>query len=247
MRSAIFHVARPRQPWRARGRALYAYGVLRRVLIDGVVSAEVVAAIEGFATAKGKPLEVSLLEPGADLKSSGLRGVAKRAECLLAVREAEQVKGAELAALQFDDEAELPLLIAARVAGNLEPALAFYLKQRHAIDLNAVVNASAERIDFQGTAWRALTGAELANLSGVLVHLTVEGFVTLRADGGVAAVTVSEPTQDETTEARNFVASLVHHGQISTHRPGQRARGTHEITTDAQGQRRLVRVRAGAR
>jgi hypothetical protein len=223
--------------------------VLRRVLIEGVVSTEVVAVIEGFSNAKGKPLEVCLLEPGADLnaESSALRGAAKRSECLLAVRDPDRAKGAELAVLKFDDEAELPLLIAARVAGNLEPALGFFLKQRRAIELNAVVNASAERIDFRGMAWHALTGAELADLSGVLVHLTVEGFVTLRADGAVASVTVSEPTQDETTEARNFLASLVHHGQVSTHIPGQRARGTHEIVTDGQGQRRLVRARAGAR
>jgi len=246
MRSAMFRMARPRGAWRDCGRARYTHRVLRLVLIDGVVSAELVAVIEGFDNAKGKPLEVRLLEPGAESYESALRGVSKR-ECLLVIRDAERANGAALDVLQLDDEAELPLLIAARVAGNLEPALAFYLQQRRAIELNAVVNASAERIDFRGMAWRAVTGAELADLSGVLVPLPVEGFVTLRADGGVVTVTVSEPTQDETTEARNFLASLVHHGQVSTHIPGQRARGTHEIVTDAQGQRRLVRLRAGTR
>ena len=148
----------------------------------------------------------------------------------------------------FDDEAELPLLVAARVAaavsGNLTGALSYYLKTRHAVELSAVVSATSERVDFQGVAWRAVTGTELFDLSGILVPLPVVGFVTLRADGGVVTVTVSEPADDAMTEARNFVASLVHHGQVSAHTKGQR---THEIVADAQGQRRLMRVRSGTR
>jgi hypothetical protein len=230
------------------------------VLIDGVVSAELVELITGFTNAKGKPLKAAVLAPDADLAAaesyrSALRAVSGRAalsECLLVVRDAARAQGALVEnVLQFEDEAELPLLVAARVAAagsaNLQGALAYYLELRQAIELSAVVSATNERVNFQGVAWRAVTGDELFDLSGVLVPLTVVGFVTLRADGGVVTVTVSEPAQDELAEARNFVASLVHHGQVSAYMPGQRARGTHEIIADAHGQRRLVRVRSASR
>lgn len=231
--------------------------MLRLVLIDGVVSADVLAVIGAFTNALGKPLSAATLEPSADLTvpdsyQSALRAGGRRvplSACLLAVRDAARARGAPVPnVLQFDDEAELPLLVAARVAAagsaNLTAALRYYLNNRRAFELSAVVSATSERVDFQGVAWRAVTGEELFDLSGVLVPLPVVGFVTLRADGGVVTVTVSEPAADAMTEARNFVASLVHHGQVSAHTTGRR---THEIITDAQGQRRLMRVRSGTR
>lgn len=224
------------------------------LLSDGGFSPEVLEVLEAFVDSKGKAIELAQLQPDADLGSAlsyqSASGAALR-ECLLVVRDAERARVAAqlVTVLLFDDEAELPLLVAARLAAsaNLEPALGFYLQLRQGIESSVVVKASAERVDFRGMAWRVVTGDELLDLSGVLVRFSVVGFVTLRADGGVVTVTVSEPTVDEVSEARNFVASLVHHGQVFTHIPGQRARGTHEIVTDAHGQRRLVRARSGAR
>lgn len=228
--------------------------MLRVLLSDVVFSPEVLGVLEAFVDSKGRAIKIAQLPPDADLGSAlSYRSASGAAlsECLLVVRDAERARAAAqvVQTLLFDDEAELPLLVAARLgaSANLAPALGFYLQVHQRIESSAIVSASAERVDFRGMAWRVVTGEELLDLSGVLVPFSVVGFVTLRADGGVVTVTVSEPTSDEVSEARNFVASLVHHGQVSTHIPGQNARGTHEIVTDALGQRRLVRARSGAR
>ena len=226
--------------------------MLRALLIDGFDSAELVAALEVFVTAKAKPLRVFVLPHAADLTLPQTYKVRLAlSECLMVVREPERARSAQvmngLEVLQVDDEAQLPLLVAARIgaSANFERALAFYLRQRHGIDVNAVVSASGS---FRGAAWRAIEGEELADLSGVMVPVPVQGSVTLRADGGVMAVTGAEPAPEDLAEARSFVASLVHHGQVHTHTPGQRGRGSHgshEVVTDARGQRRLVRLRTG--
>lgn len=214
--------------------------VLRALLIDGFESAELVEALSAFVTAKGKPLRVSVLPQAADL-------TLPQSHSLLVVREPQRAQSARLVkgleVLQVADESELPLRVAARIgaSANLEGALAFYLRQRYGIDANAIVSASGS---FRGVAWRGIEG--LAGLSGVLVPVPVEGSVTLQADGGVSTVTGAEPTPEDLAEARSFVASLVHHGQVHTH-TGQPARASHEVVTDARGQRRLVRSRAGTR
>jgi hypothetical protein len=221
--------------------------VLRALLIDGFESVELVEALSAFVTAKGRPLRVSVLQQAADL-------TLPQSHSLLVVREPQRaqtarlVKGLEV--LQVDDEAQLPLRVAARIgaSANLEGALVFYLRQRHGIDASAVVSTSGS---FRGVAWREIEGEELAELSGVMVPVPVEGSVTLQADGGVSAVRGAEPTPEDLAEARSFVASLVHHGQVNTHTrgPGHQpgARASHEVVTDARGQRRLVRSRAGTR
>jgi hypothetical protein len=215
----------------------YAGGVLRSLLIDGFESAELVEALKGFVTAKGKPLTVSVSPRGAELSAAKDR--------LLVVRQRERAQAARQA-LQADDEAEVPLLVAARIgaAENLAGALAFYLKQRHGVESSTVVSASAERIEFRAVAWRQIEGEELADLSGVWVPVPVAGCVTLREDGGVSAVTGAEPAPEDIAEAKNFALSLVRHGQVHTHMPGQRTRASHEVVTNAQGMRRLVRARA---
>lgn len=233
--------------------------MLRALFIDEVTSPELVAVLRTLANAKGKPLEVAVLAGDADLTApqrcqSALRAAGSRAalgDCMLVVRDAERAVAAQLPVLQVDDEAELPLLVAARIAGgssaNLEAALAFYLRLRQGLELSSIVSASAERIVFRALAWRAVEGKQLADLSGVFMALPVEGSVTLRTNGGVLAATVSEPSPDDLAEARNYLASLVQHGQVNTHTQGQLARATHEIVTDQAGQRRLVRLRSGAR
>ncbi|HTU60349.1 MAG TPA: hypothetical protein VMF89_17985, partial [Polyangiales bacterium] len=219
--------------------------MLRALLIDGFDSAELVAALETFVTSKGKPLRVFVLPQADDLTLPQTYKVRlSMSECLAAVRELDRARSAQvvegLEVMQVDDEAQLPLRVAARIgaSANVETALTFYLRQRHTIEASSVVSASGS---FRGAAWRELEG--LAELSGVMVPVPVEGSVTLRADGSVSAVSGAEPAPEAVAEARSFVLSLVQHGQVHTHT--QRGHGSHEVVTDAQGQRRLVRLRTG--
>jgi hypothetical protein len=241
----------------------YARAVLRVVLIDSPESADLLAALQPLATASGKPLKVGALEPGADLADvktyqAALRKLGTRAplhDCLLASSDTERARAAEsvtgLTVLQFDDPAELPLRVAAQIGGdstaNHACALRAYLHSRRDLDLTSIESSTPDRIAFRATAWRAVEGDELGVASGVHAPLPVDGVVMLRSGGRVESLEISEPSDEDQREARNFVASLVHHGQLQTHAQGQRARGTHQIVIDARGERRLVRSRAGHR
>jgi hypothetical protein len=230
-------------------------------------------------TSKGKPLHVEMLVRDADLADPktyqpALRKVGNRARLqdgLLVSGDTERARAARLVSglavlcfspsssrgtpatpNEFDDWAQLPLLVAARMRGesqaNLEVALKAYLHSRHDLELASIEpGATAQHLKFRANAWRPIEGDNLGKASGVLAPLPVEGDVTRDADGRVASVAVSEPSDETLSEARNFVASLVHHGQLETHAQGQRARGTHQIVVDAQGKRRLVRSRVSYR
>jgi hypothetical protein len=243
----------------------YALAVLRVVLIDAPESADLLAALQPFVTGGGKPLKVGVLERTADLADAhtyqaALRTLGTRAplhECLLASSDAERARAAQsvkgLGVLHFDDPAELPLRVAVRIGGdsvaNQEGALRayFHAQARRDLDLTSIESSTPERIAFRATAWRPVEGEVLGDASGVRAPFPVEGVVTLRSDGGIESLKTSQPSADELNDARSFVASLVHHGQLETHEQGQRARGTHQIVIDAHGQRRLVRARTGHR
>jgi hypothetical protein len=202
-------------------------------------------------------------KPDATIFQAALRRLGSRArlrDCLLITEDAEQVRKVraelEMRALKFrsagssefdfDDWAQLPLLVASqlgsRSSSNLEHALAVYLRARHDLELTALEPSSTpETVRFRATSWVAVAGETLGELSGVRVAFAVEGEVARRADGQVETTHFSEPSAEELRETTNFVASLVHHGQLETHAKGQHARGTHQIVVDARGQRRLVR------
>jgi hypothetical protein len=234
--------------------------VLQVVLIDASGSADVVAALESLVNAKGKPLKVGLIERAADLADvrtyqAALRGLGSQAalaDCLLVVdadaraEAAQRVQGLGLLRVRVHEVAGLPLLVAARIGAdslaNLERALGWFLRARYGLDLTSVVSSTPERIAFRALAWRVVEGDELGDVSGVRAPFAVEGLVTCDGAGRVESLQASEPSDDQLTEARNFVASLLHHGQLQA----QRAGSSHEIVTDAQGQRRLVRLRTGS-
>ncbi|HKP56973.1 MAG TPA: hypothetical protein VJV78_09645 [Polyangiales bacterium] len=232
--------------------------VLRVVLIDAPDAANVVAPLERLVTAAGKALKVGLLardSAPSDLKAA-VRELGSRApltDCLIASSDAARARVAsDVAVLVFHDRSELPLLVAARIGEsaapkNLEHALRFYLQSRHNLDLTAVEHSTLERISFRATAWHPLEGADLGDASGVSAPFPVEGIVARRPDGGVESVKISEPSDEALQEARSFVASLVQHGQLESHAAGQRGHGTHRITVDAQGRRRLIRSRVSYR
>jgi hypothetical protein len=226
---------------------------------------DTIAALEQLVTSKGKPLHVEVLARNQDLADpktyqAALRKVSSRAllqDALVISEDAERARAAHsrhrLAVLlfipsdsrakgaksasgdDFDDWAQLPLIVSARMRGesqaNLEVALKAYLHARHDLELASIEpGATAQHLPFRATAWRP-----------------VEGVVARDSAGRVASVKISEPSDEALSEARNFVASLVHHGQLETHAKGQRARGTHQIVVDAKGKRRLVRSRVSYR
>jgi hypothetical protein len=240
---------------------------------------DALSAIAQLVTSKGKPLHVEMLGRDADLADPriyqpALRKVSSRARLqdgLLVSGDAERARvahsvsglavlrfkpssssGTTAAPNEFDDWAQLPLLVASRMRGesqvNLEVALQAYLQARHDLELASIEpGATAQHLRFRANAWRPIEGDNLGEASGVLAPLPVEGDVTRDSDGRVASLSVSEPSDEALSEARNFVASLVHHGQLETHAKGQRARGTHQIVVDAKGKRRLVRSRVSYR
>ncbi len=241
-----------------RGGTWYTSTMLRVVLIDARESAHFVAALEQLVTANGRPLKVGLLDRDAaelDLKRtvSKLGSRAPLEDWLLVTDDVRRARGAHgVEVLAFEDPATVPLLVAARIGesratSNLEPALRYYLHARREIDLSSIEGATPERITFRATAWRPIEGDELGDVSGVRTPFPVGGVATLRSDGSIESLQISEPSDEDVREAKSFVASLVHHGQLQTHAQGQRARGTHQIVIDADGQRRLVRARAGHR
>jgi hypothetical protein len=227
---------------------------------------DALAAVAQLTTSNGKPLHVELLSREHDLGDpktyqAGLRRVSRRArlqDAVLISDDAERARAARavqgLTALHFErhDWAELPLVIAAREErasqANLEVALKSYLHARHDLELASVEpGPTAQQIAFRATAWRPIEDDGLGEASGVLAPFPVEGVVSRDSGGRVDAVKVPEPSVEARSEARNLVASLVHHGQLESHAKGQRARGTHHIIVDAKGRRRLVRSRVSYR
>lgn len=83
-------------------------------------------------------------------------------------------------------------------------------------------------------------------LREVLVPLPVSGWIELRADGSVAASSLSQPGPGEFEEARIFARDLIEQGSVrglssQTHGP-LGGRPTHELQTDAAGRRIIRRI-----
>jgi hypothetical protein len=251
--------------------------VLQAVFIDlaGAPAPHVTEARETLAklaTAKSKPLiviEVDAADPKA--YRAALRQTGRRLQlqdCLLASAIPDHVRIArsdlamtalrfrstELEDLQhdFDDWLQLPLMIVkllrAETTANLEHALRTYLAARYDLELTAIESGStAEQVGFRATLWAPLEGDDLGEAVGVRAPFAVGGTACRRADGQVESIRISEPSAEELKEAADFVASLMHHGQLESHARGQPTRGTHQIVVDVHGDRRLVRARVGDR
>jgi hypothetical protein len=77
----------------------------------------------------------------------------------------------------------------------------------------------------------------------VRLPFTVEGRVTRGSAGDIRSVGIAEPSADEAAEAASFLRSLAAHGQLGGSTGPLGDASTHDIETDAQGRRKLVRKR----
>jgi hypothetical protein len=158
----------------------------------------------------------------------------------------------------FDDWAQAPALIArmlgARSAANMRQAVrAFLAAQR--IDLEADEGIGADgQGPFSGSRWTPLSIPGTADhgerrvLQGLHVAVPASGRIERDRKGLLRLTGVEPPTVEALQETASFVRSLAAHGQIAGLGGGTtRARSplpllpTHEIRTDAAGERRLVR------
>lgn len=148
----------------------------------------------------------------------------------------------------FADWAEAPLLVAKMLdpngMKNVEAALRLYLAASEHMDLVSVTS-SANPATLLGkvSAWHAITNEKLKDLSGVNVKLPAEIRVQLDASGKVKTVDRAEPTPADKEEAAHFLESLATHGQIASQSEVPSCGATHQINTDSEGRRYLVRKR----
>ncbi len=143
---------------------------------------------------------------------------------------------------------EAPLLVAKMLSGNrqknTEEALRAYLAATENMDLVSLT-ASADPDTFLGkvSAWHAITSEKLRDLSGVSVRLPTEVRVQLDTSGKVKRVDRTNPSAEHEEEAKHFVESLVIHGQIAPESEVSPHGATHQISTDSEGRRYLIRKR----
>ncbi len=148
----------------------------------------------------------------------------------------------------FADWADAPLLVAKMLDSNgmknVEAALRLYLAARENMDLVSVTtSANPATLLGKVSAWHAITSEKLRDLSGVNVKLPAEIRVQLDPSGKVKTVDRAEPAPTDKEEAAHFVESLVTHGQIASEREVPPRGATHQINTDSEGRRYLVRKR----
>ena len=192
-----------------------------------------------------------------------LKSKASLDECLFITENADHVRAARtelhMHALQFrssttttfdfDDWLQAPAMVAHLVdpagGANAEAALRQHLRVAHGFDLQALDRTDETRktTKVHGTLWKPVGESAGKELADVRAPFTLDGDVTRGPSGEVQAVRFAEPAPDEVTEAASFLRSLARHGQVegSSPQPGQAA--THDIETDDQGRRKLVRKR----
>jgi len=162
-----------------------------------------------------------------------------------------QFRSAGSSEFDFDDWAEVPMLIANLIAphqfANMQAAVKERLAATHGVSVVSVEPSSKpEAMKIAARAWHPISVSGFDDLRDVHVEIPVEGEVTLGAKGTVKSVALGKPSAEHIAEAVSFVRSLAIHGQIGG-RADQRARGvTHQIETDEKGSRRLVRKRFSA-
>lgn len=148
----------------------------------------------------------------------------------------------------FADWSEAPLLVAKTLNSgyirNVEAALRLYLKTKSNMDLISLTG-SRESDTFLGkvNTWQPIRDEGLGELSGVNVKLPAEVTVQLDASGKVKHVDSARPSTADEQEAKHFLESLVNHGQIAPEAAPSSRGATHQIETDSEGRRYLVRKR----
>ncbi|MEI8368254.1 MAG: hypothetical protein WCJ31_07450 [Planctomycetia bacterium] len=156
----------------------------------------------------------------------------------------------------FTDWSEAPGLMAqlltpvgaAPALANVEIAVRARLAATHPHLENVQVNPPDKpgAYPFKASAVVPLEDPALGDLNGLHVDFGVSGIARVNGTGRVTASDGAQVDAEAVTEAKHLVQGLAATGQIAT-RQGPIGLGeTHEIVVDAQGRRRLKRIRFSA-
>jgi hypothetical protein len=148
----------------------------------------------------------------------------------------------------FDDWLQAPAMIAHLInpsgGSNAEAALRSHLRLSHGFDLASVDRGKGRRTTLvRGTLWKPVGESAGSQLATVHVPFAVEGEVTRGPAGEIRDVRFNEPEATDLTAAASMVRSLARHGQIRESSQQPTDSTTHDIETDDQGRRRLIRKR----
>ena len=150
----------------------------------------------------------------------------------------------------FTDWSNAPALVANLVTPqhsvNLQLATAMTLSVHHDL-VGFEPKSTSDGQQMRGRAAKLVQHSDpkLKQLDGVYVELPTEVTVNLGAGGQVMKVTSTPPEADATSDAVNYVSSLLKSQRVAV--PGQPAvNATHELEHDATGRKRLVRRRFSA-
>ena len=151
----------------------------------------------------------------------------------------------------FDDWAEAPALIANLVAphqfANTHAAIQAHLSAQGIELLTAEPAETPDTIRVSGQVWRPVSVPGFDDLHNLRVAIPVEGLIARGPKGELQSAALGKPSAEQIAEVTSYVRSLATQGQIEG-RPGKHPfRPTHQIETDEQGNRRLVRKRFTAR
>lgn len=193
---------------------------------------------------------------------------AALAECVLITENAAHVKAvrstlhmkalqfgpAGAAGVDFSDWSQAPALLAhliapdhasAAHAGNTHAAVTARLAAQGMTVTALEAGAQKGHLKAYGHAWHPVSVPGEPGLQHVHMTVPVDADVSLGPAGEVHAK-VNAPAREHVAEATAFAVSLAANQQIGPPGAPRAAGATHEITTDASGQRRLVRKRFSA-
>jgi hypothetical protein len=206
-----------------------------------------------------------VLKPGRKIFETALgrlRSKASLKECLFITENPDHIRVARttlrMSALQFrssastrfdfEDWREAPTMVAhlinAAGGSNAEAALRDHLRHAHGFELQAIDEPrSGGTTTVRGTLWKPVGKSAGDGLADVHAPFPVEGRVTRGPEGQIRAVRLTEPASAEVQEAASLVRSLARHGQLRGAGSSGAKAATHDIETDDQGRRKLVRKR----
>ncbi len=151
----------------------------------------------------------------------------------------------------FSDWTEAPLLVAnlfeVAKMKNREVAVRFHLSARENLDVTSLrPTTRADTLEGTVNSWEPISSETFKELDGVNVKLPVKITVELDLSGRIRSLEQTRPLPEDQEEAKHFLESLVRHGQVATEDGPGLDTATHEISTDRQGKRYLVRKRFSA-
>jgi len=151
----------------------------------------------------------------------------------------------------FSDWTEAPLLAAnlfeAAKMNNRELAVRFHLSAGQNLDVTSLqTTTKADTLEGTVNSWVPISSETFKQLDGVNVKLPAKITVKLDSSGRMKNLEQTRPLAEDQEEARHFLESLARHGQVATEGGSGLDTVTHEIRTDAQGKRYLIRKRFSA-